>query len=116
MLYFGCRREEEDYLYREELEAHLAEGTLTRLRLAFSRAQAAKVYVQHLLREDGAELWEMLQRGGHVYICGGTLMGRDVVEALSAAVARHGALGAEGAAKYLKEMEAAGRLVKELWS
>lgn len=115
-LYFGCRREEEDYLYREELEAHLAEGTLTRLRLAFSRAQAAKVYVQHLLREDGAELWEMLQRGGHVYICGGTLMGRDVVEALSAAVARHGALGAEGAAKYLKEMEAAGRLVKELWS
>jgi NADPH-ferrihemoprotein reductase len=115
-LYFGCRREEEDYLYREELEAHLAEGTLTRLRLAFSRAQAAKVYVQHLLREDGAELWALLQRGGHVYICGGTLMGRDVVETLSAAVARHGALGAEGAAKYLKEMEAAGRLVKELWS
>ena len=115
-LYFGCRREEEDYLYREELEAHLAEGTLTRLRLAFSRAQAAKVYVQHLLREDGAELWALLQRGGHVYICGGTLMGRDVVEALSAALARHGALGAEGAAKYLKEMEAAGRLVKELWS
>ena len=99
-----------------QLEAHLAEGTLTRLRLAFSRKQAAKVYVQHLLREDGAELWALLQRGGHVYICGGTLMGRDVVEALSAAVARHGALGAEGAAKYLKEMEAAGRLVKELWS
>ena len=74
------------------------------------------MYVQHLLREDGAELWALLQRGGHVYICGGTLMGRDVVETLSAAVARHGALGAEGAAKYLKEMEAAGRLVKELWS
>ena len=40
----------------------------------------------------------------------------EVLETLSAAVARHGALGAEGAAKYLKEMEAAGRLVKELWS
>ena len=51
-----------------------------------------------------------------MYICGGTLMGRDVVEALSGAVARHGALGAEGAATYLKEMEVAGRLVKELWS
>ena len=115
-LYFGCRREEEDYIYREELEGHLAAGTLARLRLAFSRAQAAKVYVQHLVRDDGAELWAMLQRGGHVYICGGTLMGRDVVEALSGAVARHGALGPEGAAKYLKEMEAGGRLVKELWS
>ena len=115
-LYFGCRREEEDYIYREELEGHLAAGTLTRLRLAFSRAQAAKVYVQHLVRDDGAELWAMLQRGGHVYICGGTQMGRDVVEALAGAVARHGALGPEGAAKYLKEMEAGGRLVKELWS
>jgi len=115
-LYFGCRREEEDYLYREELETYLGAGTLARLRLAFSRAQAAKVYVQHLVRDDGAELWAMLQRGGHVYICGGTLMGRDVVEALTGAVARHGALGPEGAAKYLKEMEAGGRLVKELWS
>ena len=115
-LYFGCRREDEDYLYREELEGHLRAGALARLRLAFSRAQPAKVYVQHLVREDGAELWAMLQRGGHVYVCGGTLMGRDVVEALTEAVSRHGALDAEGAARYIKEMEAGGRLVKELWS
>ena len=115
-LYFGCRRPGEDYLYQGELASYVADGTLSSLRVAFSRAQAAKVYVQHLVRDDGAELWAMLQRGGHVYICGGTQMGRDVVEALAGAVARHGALGPEGAAKYLKEMEAGGRLVKELWS
>ena len=63
-LYFGCRRPDEDYLYREELAGYLADGTLSSLRLAFSREQAAKVYVQHRIREDAAELWEMLQRGG----------------------------------------------------
>ena len=63
-LYFGCRRSDEDYLYREELASYVADGTLSSLRLAFSREQAAKVYVQHRIREDAAELWEMLQRGG----------------------------------------------------
>ena len=63
-LYFGCRRPDEDNLYREELASYVADGTLSSLRLAFSREQAAKVYVQHRIREDAAELWEMLQRGG----------------------------------------------------
>lgn len=77
-LYFGCRREGEDYLYREELESYVKSGTLSSLRLAFSRAQAAKVYVQHHVRDDGKELWEMMQRGAHIYLCGGTSMGNDV--------------------------------------
>jgi len=63
-LYFGCRRPGEDYLYQGELASYVADGTLSSLRVAFSRAQAAKVYVQHLVRDDGAELWGLLQRGG----------------------------------------------------
>ena len=37
-------------------------------------------------------------------------------QALTDAISCHGALGAEGAIKYVKEMEASGRLFKELWS
>lgn len=43
MLYYGCRHEREDYLYREELGRFQRDGVLTQLHVAFSRDQAEKV-------------------------------------------------------------------------
>jgi len=56
ILYFGCR--------------HRNEGLLTKLYVAFSRDQANKVYVQHLLEQNGEEVWKILEKGGHIYVCG----------------------------------------------
>ena len=78
VLYFGCKNRDQDFIYKEDLEAFKADGTLDKLRLAFSREGPSKVYVQHLLREDAAEVWDLLQRGAYVYVCGGTHMGTDL--------------------------------------
>ena len=69
-LYFGCRHEKEDYIYREELEQYLADGTLSKIYTAFSRDGPKKVYVQHLLKQNQDEVWSVLDNGGHVYVCG----------------------------------------------
>ena len=45
-LFFGCRRAEEDFLFRSQLESFEANGCLTKLIVAYSRAQEQKVYVQ----------------------------------------------------------------------
>jgi NADPH-ferrihemoprotein reductase len=70
ILYYGCRKKSEDYLYDEELAEYEQNGTLTKLNVAFSRDQAEKVYVQHLLQKDSNLVWNLIKDGGHIYVCG----------------------------------------------
>jgi NADPH-ferrihemoprotein reductase len=70
ILYYGCRKREEDYLYPEELEEYEQNGTLTKLNIAFSRDQPEKVYVTHLLQKDANLVWNIIKEGGHIYVCG----------------------------------------------
>ena len=48
-LYFGCRHQAQDFIYRSELEAWRQQGTLQALSTAFSRDGPQKDYVQVLL-------------------------------------------------------------------
>lgn len=52
LLFFGCRNREMDYIYQEELEGYVNDGTLTALHVAFSRETDRKIYVQHKLLEN----------------------------------------------------------------
>lgn len=83
LLLFGCRHPEQDYLYREELEAAAAEG-VTDLLTAFSRADDQRVYVQDLLRRERDRVWSLLEAGAVVYVCGdGSHMEPDVKRSLA---------------------------------
>lgn len=89
-LFFGDRHEAHDFVYREELEGFLANGTLTRLDTAFSRDQAEKVYVQHRMAEHADELVAWIEQGAHVYVCGDEQqMARDVDAELHHILAAH---------------------------
>ncbi|KAG9067678.1 hypothetical protein KI688_011265 [Linnemannia hyalina] len=85
ILYFGSRNRSNEYLYGEELEAYHADGLLTHLRLAFSRDQKEKIYIQHKMNEDGSLLHKYLldaQLNGHFYLCGPTWPAGDVKDAI----------------------------------
>lgn len=115
-LLFGAQRESSDYLYREELEAWRTSGHLSRLSLAFSRDQEAKIYVQHRMMEEGAELWAWLQEGAHFYVCGdASRMAKDVDASLRAIAQQHGGLSAEAAEAFLTELRAAKRYQRDVY-
>lgn len=116
VLFFGCRKRSEDYIYEDELLAYARDGTLTELHHAFSREQAEKVYVQHRVTEHGARVWELMQAGGHFYVCGGIKMGNDVSAALAQVAVEHGGMTAEAGKAWVRELQEKHRYVAELWS
>ena len=116
VLYFGCRNADRDYIYREELEAAKASGVLTELHLAFSRDTAEKVYVQDLLRKNAARTWELISAGAYIYVCGATLMGRDVLKTVVDLCVEHGKMTQAAGETYVDKMIRQNRYVQELWS
>jgi cytochrome P450/NADPH-cytochrome P450 reductase len=71
ILFFGCRRPNEDYIYREELEKFQREGTLKLLAVAFSRQQGKpKTYVQHLIAKQAERIRGIMRENGLIYVCG----------------------------------------------
>ena len=104
-LFFGERNFRTDFLYQVEWQDLFRSGVLDQLDLAFSRDSAEKVYVQDRIRRRGRELYEWLENGAAVYVCGdATNMAPDVHTALVEVIGEHGGLDDEGAEEYLAEM------------
>jgi sulfite reductase (NADPH) flavoprotein alpha-component len=115
-LFFGNTRQELDFLYRGELEGYARKGALARLDTAFSRDQRQKVYVQHRMREQGAELWRWLQDGAYLYVCGDAQrMAKDVDDALKEIATTHGGMSAAGAADHVARLAAVGRYCRDVY-
>ncbi|HET7607534.1 MAG TPA: assimilatory sulfite reductase (NADPH) flavoprotein subunit [Gammaproteobacteria bacterium] len=115
-LVFGDRSFELDFLYQADWLAWRKRGVLARLDVAFSRDQASKIYVQHRLREHGAELWAWLQDGAHLYVCGDAEhMAPDVEQALLDVARRHGGLKDDAASEYLLELQRARRYQRDVY-
>ena len=115
-LFFGDQKESSDFLYREELTAMQADGTLTRLDLAWSRDQAAKVYVQNRMLEHAREIYAWLEAGGCFYVCGdASRMAKDVDAALHKVVESAGGKTTVGAAEYVNALRAAKRYQRDVY-
>jgi sulfite reductase (NADPH) flavoprotein alpha-component len=115
-LFFGEQHAATDYYYRDEIEKMHADGFLTELDLAFSRDQQEKVYVQHLMRKRGAELWTWLQGGAQVYVCGtADPMSKDVDRALCEIASEQGKLGPDAARAYVQSLSTDKRYHRDVY-
>jgi sulfite reductase (NADPH) flavoprotein alpha-component len=114
-LIFGNPHLRTDFLYQREWLDWRKSGILTRIDGAFSRDQADKRYVQHVVREQAERIDEWLARKARIYICGGLAMGREVEAALLDVLAQQRGLSLEQAAGQLAELRRQGRLLKDLY-
>jgi sulfite reductase (NADPH) flavoprotein alpha-component len=115
-LFFGDQRKDCDFLYEEQLELWRDSGLLTRLDLAFSRDSAEKVYVQHRMKENGAELYAWLESGAYFFVCGdASRMAVDVDRALQEVIAKHGNRTLEEAKDYVSKLSQQKRYVRDVY-
>jgi len=117
MLFFGCRRADEDFLYAEELQGYAADD-LVDLQVAFSRPPGGeRTYVQDLMRRDADKLWRLIEGGAIVYVCGdGSAMEPDVKRALMEIHAAKTAGGAENSQAWIAQLGETNRYVLDVWS
>ena len=116
ILYYGCRNKEIDYLYPEELE-QFAKNSSLQLNIAFSRDQKQKIYVTHLLEQNGQSIWEHIKENGHIYVCGDARnMAREVQEIIVNICKKHGNMASNDAVNYVKDLSQKARYIQDVWS
>ncbi len=115
-LFFGDQHFVTDFLYQTEWQKWLKNGVLTKMDVAFSRDTDKKVYVQHRMLEHSKELFEWLEEGAVVYICGDEKnMAHDVHNTLIDIIAKEGSMSREQAEAYLVDMQQKKRYQRDVY-
>ncbi|MTT31771.1 assimilatory sulfite reductase (NADPH) flavoprotein subunit [Terrilactibacillus sp. BCM23-1] len=115
-LFFGDQHFVTDFLYQIEWQKWLKDGVLSRLDVAFSRDTDKKVYVQHRMLEKSKDLYEWLEKGAHVYVCGDEKhMAKDVHQTLLTIIEKEGNKSPEEAENYVASMRKEKRYQRDVY-
>jgi sulfite reductase (NADPH) flavoprotein alpha-component len=115
-LLFGNPHFTTDFLYQAEWQQQLKRGGLAKLDVAFSRDQAAKVYVQDRLLENSRDVFGWLENGAQFYVCGDkNRLGLAVQTALTQVVQKEAGISPEEAAAYVKNLKKQRRYLEDVY-
>ncbi|XP_042366029.1 methionine synthase reductase isoform X2 [Plectropomus leopardus] len=126
-LFFGCRHRDRDYLFREELEGFVSSGTLSQLKVCFSRddqedeatasASARPKYVQHNMLLNRKHITDiLLKQNGYIYVCGDAKnMAKDVNDTLLEMIKTELQVDQLEAMKRLAGLREEKRYLQDIW-
>ncbi|MER2090820.1 MAG: sulfite reductase [NADPH] flavoprotein alpha-component, partial [Sporosarcina sp.] len=115
-LFFGDQHFVTDFLYQVEWQKWLKQGVLTRMDVAFSRDADEKVYVQHRMLEKSKDIFQWLEEGAVVYVCGDEKqMATDVHATLEKILEEEGAMSSKEATAYLTDMQQQKRYQRDVY-
>lgn len=115
-LLFGARHFASEFLYQAEWQEAVRKGLLNRIDLAFSRDRTPRTYVQDRLRQSGKDVFEWLEGGASLYVCGDAeRMAADVDAALVDIVAAHGGRDRDDAQVYVRALADGHRYLRDVY-
>ncbi|KOS71771.1 sulfite reductase [NADPH] flavoprotein alpha-component [Lysinibacillus contaminans] len=115
-LFFGDQHFMTDYLYQTDCQRWLASGTLSQMDVAFSRDTDKKVYVQHKIEEHAAAIYDWLEQGAVIYVCGDEkTMAADVDRTIHRLIEQQGQKTAEEAKAFVNELKQQKRYQRDVY-
>ncbi|MYT34272.1 MULTISPECIES: cytochrome P450 [unclassified Streptomyces] len=116
-LYFGCDDPDGDFLHAAEFAAAERAGALTVHPVFSARPENGHRFVQHRIEAEAAEVWELLQAGARVYVCGdGSRMAPGVRDAFRAVHRAATGASEQESEAWLRELTAAGRYIEDVYA
>jgi cytochrome P450/NADPH-cytochrome P450 reductase len=117
LLFFGCRNPQQDFIYEDELRVFQEQG-VTELQKAFSRVPGQpKTYVQQSILERQEQVWQMIQNGAIIYICGeGSHMAPAVQQAFKDIYQAQTMQGQAAADQWMSNMQAQNHYLVDVWA
>ncbi|MCX8583751.1 MULTISPECIES: assimilatory sulfite reductase (NADPH) flavoprotein subunit [unclassified Gilliamella] len=115
-LFFGNPHFISDFLYQVEWQSYVKDGLLTHIDLAWSRDQAEKIYVQDKLIAQASDIWQWLQEGAFIYVCGDAKrMAKAVDLAFQQILMTQAQYSQEQAISYLDELRSQKRYQRDVY-
>ena len=114
-LFFGEWNRQYDFFYKEDWEEFEKKGHLS-LDLAFSRDQEDKIYVQHKMKEKGEELFQWIEEGAYLFVCGDAArMAKDVETPLQWIIEEYGQKTSLEAKEMIKRLRKEKRYLRDVY-
>ncbi|MEI8124898.1 MAG: sulfite reductase [Parachlamydiaceae bacterium] len=114
-LFFGEWHRDTEFFYEEYWSELMSQGKLL-IETAFSRDQEHKIYVQHRILEKGREIFDWLERGAYIYVCGDAhRMAKDVDAAIHQVIKEHGNFDENIAKEYVKRLKSEKRYLRDVY-
>ncbi|MFI9256257.1 cytochrome P450 [Streptomyces sioyaensis] len=116
-LYFGCDDADGDFLHAAEFAAAEAAGVISVRPVFSARPEHGHRFVQNRIAAEAAEVWELLQAGARVYVCGdGSRMAPGVRAAFRELHGAQTGASAQESEAWLRELTASGRYIEDVYA
>ncbi|MFI1302123.1 cytochrome P450 [Streptomyces sioyaensis] len=116
-LYFGCDDPDGDFLHAAEFAAAEAAGVISVRPVFSARPEHGHRFVQHRIAAEAADVWELLQAGARVYVCGdGSRMAPGVRAAFRELHGAQTGASPQESEAWLRELTASGRYIEDVYA
>lgn len=115
--FFGCRHPQQDFIFKEDFE-RWEKNNISRFAVAFSRMKGTeKGYVQHEMWALRDEVWDLVEKGAIIYVCGNAShMAPEIKKTLMRIYTEKRSASTIAAEEWLNTLSAEKRYRADIWT